>query len=208
MENTNPSAESRTKKSTLVSILTYVSAVFLGLVGFVVTIVNPLVGIACFLIAIIVLPKTSQIVLERYKYKVSVLNKAFVIIVLLAPLLVIIIKNNPPVPFAVETKDAVPEDLPTVNKTPIEAQKELKSFLALSKKAQIINSYDFTVDRVIYVDRMWYSMTVTQKEHFLWNISNLKKISTGYHRFEARDAYSNEKVGEVTAFSGSVEVYK
>jgi hypothetical protein len=36
----------------------------------------------------------------------------------------------------------------------------------------------------------------------------LQDAMSGRHHFEVRNAHSNEKVGEVTAFSGSLEVYK
>ena len=36
----------------------------------------------------------------------------------------------------------------------------------------------------------------------------LQQAMSGRHFFEVRDDHSNEKVGEVTAFSGSLEVYK
>lgn len=51
-------------------------------------------------------------------------------------------------------------------------------------------------------------MPVQQKKDFLTSLSSMKKVATGYHRMEVRDTYSNEKVAEVTAFSGSVEILK
>jgi hypothetical protein len=42
----------------------------------------------------------------------------------------------------------------------------------------------------------------------LAKVATLKKAITGYNHFEVRDAYSDEKVAEVTAFTNSLEVYK
>jgi hypothetical protein len=46
------------------------------------------------------------------------------------------------------------------------------------------------------------------KKNFIAKIGSLKKAITGYSHLEVKDAYSNEKVGEITAFSQSIEVYK
>lgn len=92
--------------------------------------------------------------------------------------------------------------------TKAEAQKELSDFMILSTDAHIVKSYDFTNDRVIYVDKMWYQMTVVQKQNFVAHVGRLKEAATGYRHFEVRDAFSNEKVAEITAFLGSIEIYK
>jgi hypothetical protein len=92
--------------------------------------------------------------------------------------------------------------------TDAQAQKDLDDFMALAKQADVVSSYDFTNDSVVYVDSNWYSMTVTQKKDFIAKIGMLKKAVTGYSHFELHDAYSDEKVGEITSFSQSVEVYK
>jgi len=49
---------------------------------------------------------------------------------------------------------------------------------------------------------------VSFKKDFIAKIGTLKKQIRGYSHFEVRDAYSKEKVGELTAFSQSIEVYK
>lgn len=114
-------------------------------------------------------------------------------------------KQTPPA-SAPEEK---PVATPAANETSkADAQKELADFMALSKKAEVISSYDFTNDAVVYVDQMWYQMTVPQKKDFIAHIGILKKAATGFSHFELRDAYSNDKVGEITSFSQSVEVYK
>lgn len=93
-----------------------------------------------------------------------------------------------------------------------EKQKAWKNFvdsLNLMKEGGIISSYDFSeTANVIYVSTGWYTMPVQQKKDFLTSLSVMKKVATGYHRLEVRDAYSNEKVAEVTSFSGAVEIYK
>lgn len=92
--------------------------------------------------------------------------------------------------------------------TKAEAQKELSDFMKLSTNAHIVKSYDFTNERIVYVDTMWYEMTVIQKQDFVAHVAILKKAAAGYQHFEVHDAYSNEKVAEVTTFLGSVKVYK
>lgn len=93
-----------------------------------------------------------------------------------------------------------------------EKQKAWKNFvdsLNLMKEGGIISSYDFSeTANVIYVSTGWYTMPVQQKKDFLTSLSSMKEVATGYHRFEVRDAYSNELVAEVKGFSGSIEVYK
>ena len=94
------------------------------------------------------------------------------------------------------------------------ARKELLEILSLAKQAGLVTSYEFAhldenaIRNVVYVSNLWYTRTVNFKRDFLGKIGSLKKAATGYHHFEVRDAYSNEKVAEVTAFSGSLEVYR
>ena len=88
------------------------------------------------------------------------------------------------------------------------AQTELSSFIQTAEQAKIISSYDFTNDRVVYVDSAWYKMSVQEKKDFLTHVGALKKAATGFQNFEARDSHTNEKVGEITSFNQSVEVYK
>ena len=60
----------------------------------------------------------------------------------------------------------------------------------------------------MYVDSAWYKMSVQEKKDFLTHVGALKKAATGFQNFEARDSHTNEKVGEITSFNQSVEVYK
>lgn len=89
------------------------------------------------------------------------------------------------------------------------AQKELTDLMELSKKAGLVSSYELSVDQAtVYVGNMWYTQTVQFKKDFLAKIAIIKKAAFGFQHFEIHDAYSNEKVAEVTAFGGSLEVYK
>ena len=96
------------------------------------------------------------------------------------------------------------------NKTTIEnAQKELTEFMDIAKKAGLVKSYEFSeTAAVVFIDKTWYVQPVTFKKDFLAKVAMLKKSITGFKHFEIRDAYSNEKVAEVTSFTGSLEVYK
>ena len=79
----------------------------------------------------------------------------------------------------------------------------------IAKTAGLVSSYEFS-DRatVVYADMIWYTQTVSFKKDFIAKVALLKEKITGYRHFEVRDAYSNEKLAEVTAFLGSLEVYK
>ncbi len=102
------------------------------------------------------------------------------------------------------------EETPATDSKPkADAQKELEEFMALSKKATLVTSYEFSESaNVVYVGEIWYSQTAVQKKDFLAFVADLKKKSTGYHNFKVQDAYSDELVAEVTAFSGALKVYK
>ena len=95
----------------------------------------------------------------------------------------------------------------SISKT--DAEKQLAEIISLGKKAGLITSYEFSnTANVIYIGSVWYTQTVSFKKDLMAKISILKEVATGYRHYEVRDAYSNEKVAEVTAFSGSLEVYK
>ncbi len=90
-----------------------------------------------------------------------------------------------------------------------QAQVELDALMATSKKAGLVTSYEFSDKATeVYVGKVWYTQTVQFKKDFIAKVGMLKKAITGYSHFEVKDAYSNEKVGEIEAFSQSVEVYK
>jgi ribosomal protein L17 len=90
-----------------------------------------------------------------------------------------------------------------------QSQEALDALITLSKEAGVISSYEFSeTANVVYVTDSWYNLDVSFKKDLIGKIASLKEAATGYHRFEVRNAKSNEKVAEVTAFSGSIEVYK
>lgn len=89
------------------------------------------------------------------------------------------------------------------------AKKELKELMDMEMKAGVVHSYEFSESAsVVFVDSNWYGQTVTQKKDFIAYVGMHKKDMQGYSHFEVRDAYSNEKVAEMTSFSSSIEVYK
>jgi hypothetical protein len=95
----------------------------------------------------------------------------------------------------------------------VQAQKDLDDLMALSEKANLVHSYDFSdTARVIYIDSVWYTQDVQFKKDFLAKVDTILIRLYGnknpWEWFQVKDAYSNEKVAEVTAFSGSLEVYK
>lgn len=106
--------------------------------------------------------------------------------------------------------NTVPEVTPAVSQQDKDAaQKELVEFMNLAKGAGMVTSYEFSeTGNTVYVGNIWYTQTVQFKKDFLGKIALLKQKITGYHHFEVHDAYSNDKVAEVTAFGGSLEVYK
>jgi hypothetical protein len=91
-----------------------------------------------------------------------------------------------------------------------DAQKEFTRLMDLSKKSGLVKSYEMDKDTplTIYVSNVWYTQEVQFKKNMLTKFSSLEEDIYGRHRLEVLDAYSNEKLAEVTAFSGSVEIYK
>ncbi len=115
--------------------------------------------------------------------------------------------SNTPTPRPSISQEPTPTPTPDLSKQ--SAQKELDELMALCKKANLVVSYEFSdMATVVYAGTTWYTQTVSFKKDFLAKIAILKKAITGYQHFEVRDAYSNEKVAEVTSFTGSLEVYK
>ena len=116
------------------------------------------------------------------------------------------VATNPAPAISSEAKQVTPA-APVPDKK--SAQQELDKFMALAKQADLVTSYEFSDSAaVVYVGSAWYTMTVVQKKDFIAHVGELKKAVTGYRHFEVHDAYSDEKVAEVTSFSGSYEVYK
>jgi hypothetical protein len=108
---------------------------------------------------------------------------------------------------AVATSTPKTEDTSAVDAE--KAKSELTAFMKKSGYAGLVTSYEFSDHgNTVFVGAPWYSWTVQQKKDFIAYIAMHKKAFTGYAHFEVRDAYSNEKVGEVTSFSNSLEVYR
>ena len=108
-------------------------------------------------------------------------------------------------------REPVPEakTVTTTDEEKETARKELDEYLKLAGKAGLVTSYEFSdTARVIYIGNVWYTQKVDFKKDFLGAVALRLKTITGYHNFKVLDAYSNEKVAEVTAFSGSLEVYR
>jgi len=80
----------------------------------------------------------------------------------------------------------------------------------LSKASGLVKSYEMTKDTPlkIFVSKIWYTQEVQFKKDMVAKFSTLQQTIYGRHRLEVRDAFSNEKVAEVTAFSGSIEILK
>lgn len=106
-------------------------------------------------------------------------------------------------------ENTAPADSTTTGMSKEDAEKELDEFMALSKKAGLVTSYEFSESAsVVYVGEIWYSQTAVQKKDFIAYVGKLKKAITGYQNFKLKDAYSDEVVAELTAFSGDLKVYK
>ena len=91
----------------------------------------------------------------------------------------------------------------------IQAAKEFKDLTDLSEKGNLVSSYTFLhTERVVFVTDVWYAMDVKFKKSFLANVAMLQDAISGQHYFEVRHDHSNETVALVTAFGGSLQVYK
>lgn len=126
-----------------------------------------------------------------------------------------IFDDTPPRPVtapAPEVKQEAPKETattkPTLSKE--DAQKEFDRLMDLSKQSGLVKSYEMTKDvsLTIFVSKLWYTQEVQFKKDMIAKFSTLQQAIYGRHRLEVRDAFSNEKVAEVTAFSGSIEILK
>lgn len=110
-------------------------------------------------------------------------------------------------PAAPQTVASVQPSTQTVSNE--QAKQELSELITLLQQARLVTSYEFSDSaNVVYVTDVWFTQDVTFKRDFLAKISMLKHAITGYKRFQVRHANSNEMLGEVTGFSGSLEVYR
>lgn len=117
-----------------------------------------------------------------------------------------------PTPSAPVVKEEPKEEVkPQVSQaSKDEALKEFERLMDLSKTSGLVKSYEMTKDTplTIFVSKIWYTQEVQFKKDMVAKFSTLQQTIYGRHRLEVRDAFSNEKVAEVTAFSGSMEILK
>lgn len=112
-------------------------------------------------------------------------------------------------PKTVQDDKQAQQDEATKKAEADKAEKELTDFMHLAIKGGLVSSYEFSdTANEVFVGSPWYNMTVQDKKDFMAYIAMRKKIVRGYAFFTVKDAYSNEKVGEVTSFSNSLEVYR
>jgi len=120
--------------------------------------------------------------------------------------------RSTPTPSAPVVKEEPKEEVkPQVSQaSKDEAMKEFERLMDLSKVSGLVKSYEMTEDTPlkIFVSKIWYTQEVQFKKDMLAKFSSLQQTIYGRHRLEVRDAYSNEKLAEVTTFSGSIELYK
>ena len=97
----------------------------------------------------------------------------------------------------------------TSNPTPnVQAQKELDDLMALSKKALIVDSYQFTAEGgTVYVSALWSASDIAFKNDFLAKVGGFKKSATGNPQFDVRSSSGKELLAEVRE-SGSAIIYK
>jgi hypothetical protein len=226
MINENQSFEVKTQiKTSRWNWIVGIFFIIVGLGGLTVSVVS---GAVSLLVGLAFLPPVARKIMNKYGYSLSRKMKiALIVIVLLVIGMFssgdkkIEVVTDTPISVAVSKvpeQKAIPKPVektnPTISATTsstskAEATKELDEIMALGKKAGLITSYEFSsTANVVYVGKIWYTQDVTFKKDLLTKISILKETITGYHRFEVRDTYSNEKVAEVTAFTGSIEIYK
>lgn len=110
--------------------------------------------------------------------------------------------NSPP------QEVAQPTQTQTISKE--DAQKEFDRLMNLSKQSGLVKSYEMNENTSlkIFASNVWYSQEVQFKKDMLAKFSSLQQSIYGRHRLEVRDVNSNEKLAEITAFSGSIEIYK
>ena len=117
-----------------------------------------------------------------------------------------------PTPSAPVVKEEPKEEVkPQVSQaSKDEAMKEFKRLMDLSIASGLVKSYEMTKDTPlkIFVSKIWYTQEVQFKKDMVAKFSTLQQTIYGRRRLEVRDAFSNEKVAEVTAFSGSIEILK
>ena len=137
---------------------------------------------------------------EEQKAKNMRISKIIIIVTIILFILILIAGS-----FSPSEESKVKNDPAKIS----QAKVTLQEYMSDNKDAGLVVSYEFSdTANVVYVSKIWYAMTVDLKERVVGIIGSLKEDITGYSHFEIRDAYSNEKVAELTAFSSSIEIYK
>lgn len=210
MEDTSDSSGSKSKYS----LLKWILIIIFGFAGFGMLFESPFGGLALLAAAAILIPKVSAFIETKIHRTFPTGAKVVLVLALVA-----ISGSTLPDPTPTVSTDApvaVAETSASATQTPAQdsqakekAEEELKAFMDLSIQATLVSSYEFSESaNVVYVGSIWYSQTAIQKKDFLAYVAKAKKEATGYHHFEVHDAYTDEKVAEVTAFSGALKVYK
>lgn len=236
-ENQSPEVETKINTSNVHSKFYWSIGVILILIGLGNISGNIILGIIFIAFGVFLIPPFNKKLKEKYKFlhKVTTKKMAIGFFVVLFLCLISYISNSvesigpndtpvikeavapttPKVPVG-ETKttdnkstSTAQTKAPTNSTSKVQAQKDLDDIMSLMIRAHVVKSYEFSNSaNVVYVDYVWYSQDVTFKKDCLAKIAMLKDAITGYRHFEMRDAYSNELVAEVTAFSSSLEVYR
>lgn len=221
MTNTNQPVEVEKGGKSINGIAKSILGYILIFIGFIVLFSSFYSGIILLVFGLLIIPRFSKFIENRFHKTFQRKQKFTVILTLL--ILVGFFKvvggisqlETPPESAPV-TNTAPVQSKPVVNSTPVsptvskaEAESELKKFMDLAKSANLVSSYEFSDKAtVVHIDSVWYTQKVDFKKDFIVKVGLLKKAVTGYAHFEVRDAYSDEKVGELTAFTQSIEVYK
>ncbi len=214
MNDQNQSFEIKTKKqvSNINLLLSWAFGIFFILCGIGLIFTSIVSGIIFIVGGLILLPTIAEKIEKTYKVSFSRNMKVSIVflVIILSAVLSSITDKKDDSPSLSKVQEVKTETINNQNSISKEsAQKDLDEIISLGKKAGLIVSYEFSDKAtVVYIGSTWYTQTVAFKKDFMAKIASLKKVITGYNHFEARDAYSNEKVAEVTAFSNSIEVYK
>ncbi len=165
---------------------------------------NAVIGIGGVIVGLLLFPQTWSFLSSKINRKFTRKEKIIIIVTVFV---------MTPVLSGITASQSTPakEQAPIVSQADKDkAQKDLDDLMSLGEKSGLVQSYSLTGDRAIYVGSIWYTQTVQFKKDLLAKITmDLAQIKGegSYASFEVRDAYSNEKVAEVTSF-GSLEVYK
>lgn len=191
----------KTLRNTVGGLIIFIFIVVLG--------TDPLMGLMGILLGLSITHFIWEYINKKRGKNIEGLYIALTVVLLLA-FTIFLPNGNKTSEQQVETEQAAQvSTAPETEADIANYQKDLDEVLRLATEAGIVSDYEFSeTKRVVYIGPAWYNQTVALKEQLLNKTALLLEKTTGFHRFEVRDAYSNELVGEVTAFSGSVKIYK